>query len=344
MFSGKISIRDRFVPGAVTLGERGGCAVNNKLVLQIKEKMEQKTTDELLAIWTKNDQSEWSEEAFAAIGQVLREREVSVAEQDLPPDVPHEQEAGGSSMGDVALDENEHIFASLVPDNPEQLYKHKNQVAAITNKRLLFSRYTGISSSFEGSYTIVSIDIRDVHRVRHVTRFSIGGLLVGLILLGIGIWVAYEGATLQLIGPGVVFIPLVAIPSGIALIFGLKRRVLLFDTPTARYRWISDPLAFRRTKEVAASVCGYFDAPRHDDVSGTESWLTEQSPVLVSGDLVLWHHYVFLILLPYVAVFWGIVNLIRGKKRSGLLLFLGSLIWIVVINVLIFLIASSQGL
>ena len=45
-------------------------------------------------------------------------------------------------MKGVVLDENERVIASLVPDDPEQLYKHKNQIAAITNKRLLFNPLT----------------------------------------------------------------------------------------------------------------------------------------------------------------------------------------------------------
>jgi hypothetical protein len=241
-------------------------------------------------------------------------------------------------MKNITLDEKEYIVASLVPDEPGQLYKHKNQVAAITNKRLLFTRYISISRSFEGSYSIASIDIRDVHRVRHVTHFAIGGVLAGILSLLSGIYIAYAGATLQLIGPGVIFIPFAAIPAGIALIFGVKRRILIFETTKASYKWMSDPFAFRKTEEIAASVCKHFNAPRHDDINGSESWLTEQAPVLLSGDFLLWYHYVAVFAFPYLGVFWGIVNLIRGKKRSGLLLLLGSIVWYAVIMAIIIII------
>lgn len=54
--------------------------------------MKEKSTEDLLAIWTKNDRNEWSEGAFEAIRQVLTEREITIPEQNLPPDVQHKQE------------------------------------------------------------------------------------------------------------------------------------------------------------------------------------------------------------------------------------------------------------
>lgn len=243
-------------------------------------------------------------------------------------------------MKNLALDADERIVASLVPDDPEHLYKHKNQIAAVTNKRLIFIRYTGISPSFEGSYALASIDIRIVTRVRHVTTFAIGGLLAGIIVFLAGIAVLCGGLTGELVGPGVIFIPLVAIPSGVALIFGLRRRTLVFETTTASHKWVSDPLAFRKTQDIAASVCEYFRAFRHGEIDGTESWLTDHSAGAARGDRVLWYHYVIVLLFPYVGVFWGIINLIRGKKRSGLVLLLGSIGWYVVIGVLLALLLS----
>ena len=79
-------------------------------------------------------------------------------------------------MKDVTMTDGENIIVSLVRDEPEQLYKHKNQIAAVTNKRLLYVKHTGIARSFEGSYTIQSIDLREVANVRQATRFAIGGL------------------------------------------------------------------------------------------------------------------------------------------------------------------------
>ena len=39
-----------------------------------------------------------------------------------------------------------------------------------------------------------------------------------------------------------------------------------------------------------------------------------------SLDPIRWFHVVFAICVPYVGILWGIVNLVRGKKRSGILL------------------------
>lgn len=246
------------------------------------------------------------------------------------------------SFSKITLDENEHIVASLVPDNPEQLYKHRNQVAALTNKRLLYTRFIGHKRSLEDCYTIVSIDLQDVLRVRQEYHLAVGGLLVGIISLLTGIYIAYCGITFQLIGPGVIFIPLLMIPFGIALIFGLKRRVLVFETTIVNYKWMSGPLDFRKTGETAASVCEYFDAPRENKISGKEPWLAEQSLVTENFDLILWYHYVIVILFPYVGIFWGIVNLIRRRTRSGLLLLLGSIIWYVIVTALIITLVSLQ--
>lgn len=51
-----------------------------------------------------------------------------------------------------------------------------------------------------------------------------------------------------------------------------------------------------------------------------------EEPTARPGD-IRWYHYVFVIVLPYIAFFWGIINLIMGKNRSGLLLFVGSIVW-----------------
>jgi hypothetical protein len=44
-----------------------------------------------------------------------------------------------------------------------------------------------------------------------------------------------------------------------------------------------------------------------------------------SLDPIRWFHVVFAIAMPYVAFPWGIVNLIRGRKRSGVLLLVAAI-------------------
>jgi len=55
--------------------------MNAKRIDEIKAQMGQKTDEELLAIWGKNDRVEWKDDAFEAIRQVLTERKVTVPAQ-----------------------------------------------------------------------------------------------------------------------------------------------------------------------------------------------------------------------------------------------------------------------
>jgi hypothetical protein len=234
-------------------------------------------------------------------------------------------------MKGMQLDENEQIVAAFVQDTPEQLSQHKNQIVAVTNKRLLYCRKAGLAiTSIEQSYDIDSIDIRTVRAVRLVKRFAIGGALAGLIALAVSCGIAYGGMTGKIVGPGVIFIPLFAIPTSLALIFGVKRRVLLFETTSGNYKWTLPPFASRKDVETATSLCEYFDDHSPEDVEGTESWATQPSPVIADAQRVQWYHYVVIIFLP-VAVVWGIVNLIQGKKRSGLWLLLGTIVLYVIL-------------
>lgn len=63
-------------------------AVKMEMVDQIKERMQQKSDDELLAVWTKKDKTEWSEDAFEAVRQILTDRNVKLPElprEDVAP-------------------------------------------------------------------------------------------------------------------------------------------------------------------------------------------------------------------------------------------------------------------
>lgn len=278
----------------------------------------------------------------------------SFRDRDLMPGYEEWLRTGGASLPptpsqggretmleDIPLDEDEHNIATLIPDNPEQYYKHKNQIAAITNKRFFFVRYTGVATSFEGSYTLDSIDIHRVVRARPLKHFAVGGLMVGALAVLGGCVVAYMGATTQLVGPGVVFIPITVIPSGIALIFGLKRRGLIFETNTGNYRWISDPFAYRTTETVVASVCNYFETHPREESHGDESWLKEPAPVTVS-DGVQWYHIVVAVMIPYFGLPWGIVNLVRKRRKSGIMMTTISGIFLAII-ILINIAASTHA-
>lgn len=55
----------------------------SNMITKLYENMRQKTTEELLQIWVENDRTEWSDEAYAAIRQVLTERNVSLPAQTV---------------------------------------------------------------------------------------------------------------------------------------------------------------------------------------------------------------------------------------------------------------------
>ena len=62
---------------------------------------------------------------------------------------------------------------------------------------------------------------------------------------------------------------------------------------------------------------------RHKEIGQPEYVHTNPSALAETDDerdQIRWYHVVFCLVVPYVAILWGIVNLIRKKRRSGLLL------------------------
>ena len=55
-----------------------------KLVSDIKKGLQEKSTNELLVIWKENKRTRWSDNAFEAVAQILKERSVELPEQDTP--------------------------------------------------------------------------------------------------------------------------------------------------------------------------------------------------------------------------------------------------------------------
>ena len=43
---------------------------------------ERMTTDQLARIWKRNDRTAWTEDAFVAVGQILRQRQIPLPNQD----------------------------------------------------------------------------------------------------------------------------------------------------------------------------------------------------------------------------------------------------------------------
>ncbi len=55
-----------------------------KITLDIKKSLQEKSTDELVLIWKENKRTRWSDDAFGAVRQILKERSVDLPEQDPP--------------------------------------------------------------------------------------------------------------------------------------------------------------------------------------------------------------------------------------------------------------------
>ncbi len=68
--------------------------MNVELIDQIKQNMEQRTTEELLAIWIQNNRKKWSDEAFEAIIRVLTERGVYLPNQQDPSEAAQRRYVG----------------------------------------------------------------------------------------------------------------------------------------------------------------------------------------------------------------------------------------------------------
>lgn len=62
---------------------------------EIKTRMEQKSNEELLEVWIKNDREEWSDDAFEAIREVLAERKVTIPVQKVLKEEDRPRETKG---------------------------------------------------------------------------------------------------------------------------------------------------------------------------------------------------------------------------------------------------------
>jgi hypothetical protein len=75
--------------------------VNEDRVQQIRRKFEERDTEDLIAIWQKNDRDEWTPEAFVAIREILFSRTGKIPEQTgrIPTD---QQSAGNEEISEEA--------------------------------------------------------------------------------------------------------------------------------------------------------------------------------------------------------------------------------------------------
>jgi hypothetical protein len=80
---------------------------------------------------------------------------------------------------------------------------------------------------------------------------------------------------------------------------------------------------------------GWYEHECRGNPRATVAAMTEAERI-ASRDPIRWFHVVFAIVVPYVGLPWGIVNLLRRKRRSGLLL--------VVVSIIVSVVALGIGL
>lgn len=182
---------------------------------------------------------------------------------------PHQSCEPSSIAYGVPLAVDEEVVVRLIPEDSGELYSHRGQIAAVTDRRLLFllPQRAGVSKNLDDYYVVKSIPHEQVTEVFHHKTIAMGGMLAGIILMALAGFLAWGGITGEIIGPGVIFIPLVAAPAGITLALGLRRRVLVFSTPYGDLHWRSGPLELRKTRLMIAQLRDFFEArqmPVHD--------------------------------------------------------------------------------
>lgn len=72
--------------------------MDTKIVRTIRDRMQEKSTQELVEIWTQNDRTQWTEYAFEAIRQLLEERGYPIPPQQ-PPKLEEPQGQGSKPSG-----------------------------------------------------------------------------------------------------------------------------------------------------------------------------------------------------------------------------------------------------
>jgi len=89
--------------------------MNNDFYKQIYNNLDLKETDELLEIWKTNDHTEWADEAFQAIKEILKKRNIDISEQDEPI-YKHDQDEEEFDENDFSEDELKIIDDKNPPD------------------------------------------------------------------------------------------------------------------------------------------------------------------------------------------------------------------------------------
>jgi len=151
----------------------------------------------------------------------------------------------------VQLLEGESIVAELV--SPDKFIKHRNQVAYVTDQRLVFLKKKTIGAY----YTIEYIPFSLCTQVSYKKTFAIGPMIGGAFLAAVGLMVLFFALTGELRSSGAVVYGVPLIGLGGMLVFGVKRHSLLFHCGERTLKWVSSPGGFKERLPLLREVRDY---------------------------------------------------------------------------------------
>lgn len=151
----------------------------------------------------------------------------------------------------VQLLEGESIVAELV--SPAEFIKHRNQVAYVTDRRLIFLKKKTIGAY----YTIEDISLSLCTQVSYKKTFAIGAMIGGAFLAAVGLMVLFFTLTGELRSFGAVVYGVPLIGLGGALVFGVKRHAILFHCGGRTLKWVSSPGDFKKRLPLLREVRDY---------------------------------------------------------------------------------------
>ncbi len=148
--------------------------MNDSLRNQIYNNLNQKTTDELVAIWDENNRREWSEQAFELIQIILKER---------GEEIPAQKHENWHNKPEQITDEQDDDKNSLpVFYNPQKALRIIDWLEWAAIASLIFISLQGIIQS----WPVVSIWFS----MPHITNAKLIGAGIGLLMLIVTIFSA----------------------------------------------------------------------------------------------------------------------------------------------------------
>ena len=138
-----------------------------------------------------------------------------------------------------AIESGEKIEVQFIPVNDESFLRNRNNVAFLSNKRLVYIKKKVLGEYWE----LVDISRDKVRSVSLGSKFALGGMILGAGAILIALVVLYYGVVAkQMSGIGVLTIPPIFGIPGIIAVLGAIRKTVDFDTEEGLFRFVSPPL------------------------------------------------------------------------------------------------------